>query len=261
VGNSLNAYVVLCFACPNRAMLAGGACRVTSVALHAAVSRPGNPSRFSPLELQPADIPHAPALLDSFLKVARRSGSNTPMTKTNRQAIVFSTSLIGLIVAGFAVQVFVWPGLGEFGMVPRSTRGLVGIFTMPFLHANFSHLLTNLSALVVLLGFVFAFHSKRMAKVVIGVILVGGVLLWLFGRPANHVGASGLIYGLAAFVVVSGIVQRRFFPVAGAIGVTVMYGSSLFWGLIPVHPGISWDGHLAGGLAGAFVGRKKGGRG
>lgn len=183
------------------------------------------------------------------------------MTKPNRQGIIFSTSLIGLIVAGYAVQVFVWSGVGEFGVVPRTARGLIGIVTMPFLHANFGHLLANLSALCVLLGFMFAFHSKRLPEVVIGVILVGGILLWLFGRPADHVGASGLIYGLAAFVIVSGIVQRRFLPVVAAIGVAVMYGSSLFWGLIPVHPGISWDGHLAGGLAGAFVGRKRGGRG
>src|SRR5579863_9541452 len=182
------------------------------------------------------------------------------MTKTNRKAIIFSTSLVGLIVAGFAVQVFAWSGLGAFGLVPRTTKGLVGIFTMPFLHASFSHLLTNLSALVVLLGFMFAFHSKRLAEVVIRVIAVGGVLLWLFGRPANHVGASGLIYGLAAFVLVSGIVQRKFLPVAAAIGVAVMYGSSLFWGLVPADPGISWDGHPAGGRAGAFIGRKKGRR-
>ncbi len=182
------------------------------------------------------------------------------MTKPNRHGIVFSTCLIGLIVAGFAVQVFVWPELGKFGLVPRRAWGLIGIFTMPFLHASFGHLLTNLSALGVLLGFMFAFHSKRLPEVVIRVILVGGALLWIFGRPANHVGASGLIYGLAAFVIVSGIVQRRFFPVVAAIGVAVMYGSSLFWGLVPVDPGISWDGHLAGGLAGAFVGRKKGRR-
>jgi membrane associated rhomboid family serine protease len=182
------------------------------------------------------------------------------MTKANRQGIVFSTSLIGLVVAGFAVQVFVWPRLGTFGLMPRTAWGLIGIFTMPFLHANFGHLLANLGALAVLLAFVFTFHSKRMAAVVVWVILAGGVLLWLFGRPANHVGASGLIYGLAAFVIVSGIVQKRILPVIAAIGVAVMYGSSLFWGLVPVDPGISWDGHLAGGLAGVLAGRKRGGR-
>jgi membrane associated rhomboid family serine protease len=182
------------------------------------------------------------------------------MTKPNRQGIVFSASLIGLIVVGFTIQVFVWPEIGRFGLVPRKAVGLVGIFTMPFLHANTGHLLANLSALLVLLGFMFAFHSKRLPEVVLRVILIGGSLLWLFGRPEIHVGASGLIYGLAAFVIVSGIVQRKFLPVAAAIGVAVVYGSPLFWGLVPVDPGISWDGHLAGGLAGAFVGRKKGRR-
>jgi|SRR5437868_11681439 len=182
------------------------------------------------------------------------------MTKPNRQGIIFSICLIGLIVAGFAVQVFAWPQLSRFGLVPRRAWGLVGIVTMPFLHASIGHLLANLSALVVLLGFIFAFHSKRLSEVVIRVILIGGSLLWLFGRQHIHIGASGLVYGLAAFVIVSGIVQRKFLPVAAAMGVAVMYGSSLFWGLVPVNPAISWEGHLAGGLAGAFVGRKKGGR-
>jgi membrane associated rhomboid family serine protease len=67
------------------------------------------------------------------------------------------------------------------------------------------------------------------------------------------VGASGLIYGLAAFVIVSGIVQKRFLPVVGAIGVAILYGSSLFWGLVPSDPRVSWDGHLAGGVAGVLV--------
>lgn len=182
------------------------------------------------------------------------------MTKANRKDILFGTSLIGLVVAGYAVQVFVWPRLVTFGLVPRTAWGLVGIVTMPFLHSNLGHLLANLGALVVLLGFVFAFHPKRMPTVVVRVILIGGALLWLFGRPETHVGASGLIYGLAGFAIVSGIVQRRFLPVAGAVGVAVMYGSSLFWGLVPVDPKISWDGHLAGGLAGAFTGRKAGRR-
>src|SRR5258708_26658126 len=122
------------------------------------------------------------------------------MTKPNRHGIIFSISLIGLIVAGFAVQVFAWPELGRFGLVPRRAWGLVGIFTMPFLHASIGHLLANLSALVVLLGFVFAFHSKRLPEVVIRVILIGGSLLWLFGRQEDRIGASVLVCGLSAFV-------------------------------------------------------------
>jgi membrane associated rhomboid family serine protease len=182
------------------------------------------------------------------------------MTKANRKDILIAVCLIGLVVAGFMVQAFVWPRATMFGLVPRTLWGLVGILTMPFLHSSTGHLLGNLSALAVLLGFVFAFHPKRMAGLVFRVILIGGTLLWLFGRPEIHIGASGLIYGLAAFVIVAGIVQRRLLPVVAAVGVAVMYGTSLYWGLIPVNPGISWDGHLAGGLAGAFAARTAGRR-
>ncbi|MBI3865006.1 MAG: rhomboid family intramembrane serine protease [Planctomycetia bacterium] len=180
------------------------------------------------------------------------------MNKSNRTDILFATGLVGLIVAGFAVQVFVWPRLVTFGIVPRTSWGLVGIPLMPFLHSNLKHLLANLSGLVILLGFVFAFYPRKIAAVTVQVILFGGILLWLFGRPATHVGASGLIYGLAAFIVVSAISQKKFLPIVAAIGVCALYGSSLFWGLVPIEPGISWDGHLAGGLAGVFVGRKGG---
>jgi membrane associated rhomboid family serine protease len=89
---------------------------------------------------------------------------------------------------------------------------------------------------------------------VVMIAVVGGLLLWLFGRPAVHIGASGLIYGLAGFMIAAGISQRRFMEVVGALAVAVLYGNSLFWGLLPLHPGISWDGHLAGGVGGAIVG-------
>ena len=175
------------------------------------------------------------------------------MTRGNRTDLVFSFSLIALVVVVFLLEVTLLPQIGALGLIPRTLWGLVGILTMPFLHANAGHLLANLGALPFLLAFLFAFHPQRMANVVVRVVLVGGALLWLFGQTGNHVGASGLIYGLAAFVIVSGIVQKRFLPVVGAIGVAILYGSSLFWGLVPSDPRVSWDGHLAGGVAGVLV--------
>ncbi len=147
------------------------------------------------------------------------------------------------------------------GLVPRTQGGLVGIVTMPFLHANLAHLLGNLASLVVLLAFMLAFHSQKLIVDVILIAIVGGLLLWLFGRSAVHIGASGLIYGLAGFMIVAGITQRRFLEVVGALAVAVFYGNSLFWGLLPFQPGISWDGHLAGAVGGAIVGlRSRGDR-
>jgi membrane associated rhomboid family serine protease len=183
------------------------------------------------------------------------------MNRGNRKDIVFSFTLVALVVVIFLLQITLLPQIGAFGLVPRTPWGLVGILTMPFLHASVGHLLANLGALAFLLAFLIAFHPQRMPAVVVRVVLVGGALLWICGRPANHVGASGLIYGLAAFVIVAGIVQKKLIPVIGAIGVAVLYGSSLFWGLVPSDPRMSWDGHLAGGVAGVLVAGRKGGRG
>lgn len=94
----------------------------------------------------------------------------------------WSVGLIAAMVAGYLIS---WiPGFDPnvYGLVPRTFGGLVGIATMPFLHAGLGHLLANLSSLVVLLGFLLVFHSNKAFEVVLEVILLGGILLWLFGR-------------------------------------------------------------------------------
>ena len=93
----------------------------------------------------------------------------------------------------------------------------------------------------------------RSWEIVLEVASLGGLLLWLFGRHANHFGASGLIFGLAAFLIVSGIRERRTIPLV-AVVVGFLYGGTLPWGVLPsVGPDISWDGHLSGVIAGAAV--------
>lgn len=176
------------------------------------------------------------------------------MSQENQRNIAFIVILIGGMLATFLLEFVAPTELLAYGLIPRTERGLFGILTMPFLHANFSHLTGNLISLIVLLLFMMLFHSKKLIGVVVSVILIGGLLLWMFGRSASHVGASGLIYGLAGFMVVAGIVQRRFLEVVGSIAVAFLYGNSLFWGLLPIHPGVSWDGHLAGGIAGTMLG-------
>jgi membrane associated rhomboid family serine protease len=176
------------------------------------------------------------------------------MSIVTRRNITFIFVLICSILAVFLLE-FVSPEeVLTHGLVPRTQRGLVGIATMPFLHANLAHLSGNLVSLVILLAFMLAFHSQKLIVDVILIDIVGGLLLWLFGRSAVHVGASGLIYGLAGFMIAAGISQRRFMEVVGALAVAVLYGNSLFWGLLPLHPGVSWDGHLAGAVGGAIVG-------
>ncbi len=166
----------------------------------------------------------------------------------------WSVGLIAAMVVGYLVN---WiPGFDPnvYGLLPRTFGGLVGIVTMPFLHAGLGHLLANLTSLVVLLGFLLVFHSQKAFEVVLEVILLGGILLWIFGRSAIHVGASGLVYGLAGYLITVGFAQKRFLELIASVVVAFLYGTSLFWGLLPIRPGVSWDGHLAGLLAGVAIG-------
>jgi len=159
---------------------------------------------------------------------------------------------VGTIWAVFLLSL-VFPSIDSLGVVPRTLVGLVGIPAMPFLHANFHHLLSNTAPLLVLLALL-AGSSARSWEIVIEVVLLGGLLLWVFGRPATHIGASGLIFGLVVFLMVSGILEKRMVPLAIAILVGFLYGGSLASGILPwVGRQVSWDGHLCGAIAGGVV--------
>lgn len=143
--------------------------------------------------------------------------------------------------------------LERFGLIPRDWGGLVGVATMPFLHANFTHLLNNSVPLAVLLTLLAGSRADSRAAVVL-VAVVGGILLWLFGRGhALHIGASGLVFGLAVFLIVSGILEKRTVPLLVSLLVAFTYGTTLLAGILPWQQGVSWDGHLFGGIAGALV--------
>jgi membrane associated rhomboid family serine protease len=162
--------------------------------------------------------------------------------------------MLATMVVVYLLTAFGMGWLNQYGLLPRSLRGLVGIFTMPFLHAGLGHLLANLSGLVVLLAFLLLFHSSRAIEVLLEVTLLGGLFLWLVGRPSVHVGASLMVYGLAGFLIAAGISQRKIPEVLAAAGVVFLYGGSLVWGLLPIRSGVSWEGHLVGLIAGWLVG-------
>jgi membrane associated rhomboid family serine protease len=159
---------------------------------------------------------------------------------------------VGSIWAVFLLTWF-FPSLDQYGIVPRTTVGLVGIPASPFLHEGFGHLLGNTIPLFVLLALL-AGSQARSWEIVLEVALLGGVLLWLFGRNGDHIGASGLIFGLAAFLIVSGFLERRPLALLVAILVGFLYGGTLLSGVLPWQDShISWDGHLTGAIAGAAV--------
>jgi len=171
---------------------------------------------------------------------------------TIRQEIHGVVLFVGAIWAVYFVSL-VFPRLDDYGVVPRRLVGLVGIPAMPFLHANFHHLLGNTIPLVVLL-ILLAGSRAESWEVVTLIAVLGGALLWVFGRTAVHIGASGLISGLTTFLILSGLLEQRLIPLLIALFVGFLYGGSLVMGILPrVGSQISWDGHLYGAIAGGIV--------
>ncbi|MBD3410950.1 MAG: rhomboid family intramembrane serine protease [Ignavibacteriales bacterium] len=159
-------------------------------------------------------------------------------------------SILAIMWAVFILDVLLPLEFTNLGLVPRRLESLPGVVAMPFLHANFAHIIGNTVPLLVLGSLVAIFYSPIATRVFGTVIFLGGALLWLLGRPAAHVGASGLIYGLAAFLVAGGFYYRNLVSVLIALAVGALYGFSLFVGLLPTDAAISWEGHLFGAIAG-----------
>ena len=165
------------------------------------------------------------------------------------------SGVIGFIGAIWAVFLASWffPSLDQYGVVPRRMIGLVGIPAMPFLHANLQHILSNTVPLFVLLMLLAGSRAESW-EVVVLITFLGGLLLWIFGREAVHIGASGLISGLATFLMLSGFLEKRLVPLLIALLVGFTYGSALVIGIIPrVGSQVSWDGHLCSAIAGGIV--------
>lgn len=169
---------------------------------------------------------------------------------------------IGLFVAAlwaiYFIDLVLPIQLSDWGIVPRSLIGLLGIPLSPFIHGGLGHLISNTIPLVILL-FLFV-NSRDKAWVRIAEIgLLSGLLLWLFGRNGSsehlvvHVGASGLIYGLIAYLIVVGFREKHPVSLVIALLVGFLYGGTLLWGVLPTSQAISWDGHLFGAMAGGIL--------
>jgi len=148
--------------------------------------------------------------------------------------------------------------LRQFGLYPRELKGLIGIAAAPLLHGDWEHIFNNSTA-VVMLGWCLMYFYPRMAgRVVLLTWLIGGLGVWLIGRGGPpHVGASGVIYGMAAFLFTSGMLRGQRTLMALSLLVVFLYGS-LVWGIFPILEDMSWEGHLCGafiGLALAFLHR------
>jgi membrane associated rhomboid family serine protease len=172
---------------------------------------------------------------------------------TIREELHAVLAFVGFIWLVFLIGYILPFRLDSFGITPRTTRGLVGIVAAPFLHANWAHITSNTIPLTVLLVLLAGSRAASWG-IVISIVLLSGALVWLFARPYTHIGASSLIYGLVAYLFVSGIREQRIVPMAIAIVVGFLYGGSLASGVVPqLGSQVSWEGHLFGAIAGAAI--------
>lgn len=142
--------------------------------------------------------------------------------------------------------------LDRWGIQGRTTQGLVGVPLAPLLHVGFDHLIANTVPFVVL-GLLVAWRSRdRFWAVTAVIVVLGGLGVWLFTSPATvTVGASGVVFGFAAYLITAGVRTRHWLDIVIAVAVVLVYGS-MFAGVLPfaVPDGVSWWGHLTGALAG-----------
>ena len=156
------------------------------------------------------------------------------------------------MVAVHVVNFFTGGYLSTFGIEPREIESAYTIATAPWLHANVGHLGSNLAAFVVLGSLVLLQGLRYFVKASALIILLGGALVWLFGRDATHIGASGWIFGLWSLVIALAWFDRSPRNIAIALAVVFFYGGMVF-GVLPTAGYISFESHLFGAIAGIFA--------
>ena len=177
----------------------------------------------------------------------------TSAVHTIREELLSVVCFLAVIWVTFFLD-WLLPLSETFSLVPRSLMGLTGVVAMPFLHGGLGHIWGNTIPLFVLLVLLAGSRAKSW-EIVFQITVLGGLLLWVFGRESRHIGASLLVFGLITFLISSGLFEKRIVSLAIAGLVGFMYGFTLLWGIIPKlgNSRVSWDGHLCGGIAGVMV--------
>jgi membrane associated rhomboid family serine protease len=181
----------------------------------------------------------------------------------NRDARISGLLLVaataGLMWAVEVVDIFAGD-LDSNGIRPREVDGLVGIALSPFLHSGFGHVLGNTIPFLALGATIALGGAARVLAVGAIVALVGGLGTWLVGPAGTvHVGASGLVFGFAAYLIARGVSSRRLTHLLVGLAVIALFGTTLIVGLVPT-AGVSWQGHLFGAVGGIVAARALDGR-
>ena len=166
--------------------------------------------------------------------------------------LVFVAVMVAVMWVVEIVDVFAGD-LDAAGIRPRDPEGLVGVALAPVLHGGFGHLAGNTVPFLVL-GMAIALGGlARIVAVTVTVAVVGGLGTWLVAPAATvHIGASGLVFGFAAYLIARAAYTRRALHIVGGLIVLFLYGTTLLMGFVPT-PGVSWQGHLFGAIGGVVA--------
>lgn len=183
-------------------------------------------------------------------------GTWTDVKREFRSAMITLLAVVAVLWIVQVVNVTLFEGrLVEWGVQPRTLRGLPGIVLHPFLHGSWAHLISNTIGFLMLGGLVMLREPRDFWVVSLLAMLVGGIGIWLVGRAGPHIGISGVIFGYFGYLLLTGVFDRKITAFILSLLTFLIWGRLLL-GLSPLQRGISWEGHLfglAGGIAGAWL--------
>lgn len=171
------------------------------------------------------------------------------MTQSIWLKIKLIAGLMAFMAALHLVNVVLGGRLNQFGVIPRDVGSLFHIISAPFIHGSLGHLINNLIGLGIFSALCLLRSVRFYVLSSLFIIVAGGLMVWMFGRNASHIGASGWIFGLWSLSIANAVFDRSFKNIVVAVLVVFLYGGMIY-GVLPSGPTISFEGHLFGAVAG-----------
>jgi membrane associated rhomboid family serine protease len=168
---------------------------------------------------------------------------------SNNQHIRLVLAVFVLFSAIEMINLFTGRILSQLGTIPRYVPGLKGIILGPFVHGSLQHYFSNIIPLCIFTYLLLQYGLKRYLQVTLWIMITSGLLVWLFARPATHIGVSGVVYGYFGYLVLAGFLSGKFKLIIISVLVAFFYGGLIF-GILPSSSFVSWESHLFGFIAG-----------
>jgi membrane associated rhomboid family serine protease len=193
---------------------------------------------------------------DSSRRYGTTSTSDSLFVQLKARGLLLAAFVGSIWLVFFLSVALPFLHLNRHGVVPRTLGGLQGILFAPWLHASMMHLVASTGGLLIL-GWLCTWpRIANFWQATIGAMLGAGLCAWLLGAPYTlHIGASGLVFGYAGYLVARGYYTRHVLAMLVALFVAASYGLTMLFGVMPIYPGVSWQSHLGGALGGILAAR------